>query len=208
MKNKKVRFAVKVDELGREKLYLKRLVELLKEEYSFMDEINRLFCNKSIRKAKTGDVIIFGGSKKYDYELVSKEEFFKEYKKFPLLALQQQFAQVKKALKRFAASRYYYEVDFNFDNLCCNSSYYEVDVNDLFADEYYVVLPDKKKKAKKTKKRRNATHLEEVTVGWNHVQVGWDTYRIYENDHGDEIVSIEGDVFEIKRDSAGNGILV
>lgn len=193
------KFAILVDERGKEKLYLKKLISLLREDYGFLKEECRITREKIITKAKTGDLIVFGTHKKFDYTTVSNREFREDYSSLDVYALQEEFAKVKQQLKKYIRDRKGYVIDRCFDD---NVVYYEESPFDFFV----VDIPKKVKKPKRIKKSKDL-QLEEVRVHHNYVQVGWDNFTIYEDAHGDEFVEIDGNVYWVERNNMGKGWL-
>lgn len=189
------KFAILVDERGKEKLYLKKLISLLQQDYSFLKEECRLTREKSITRAKLGDIIVFGTHKKFDYTTVTLKEFEDDFGNIDTYGLQNEFAAVRKQLKRYIRDRKGYTVDRFFEN---DVVYYDYDL-------YVYDLP-KVKKPRKVKKSKNL-QLEEVRVFHNYVQVGWDNFDIYVDAHGDEFVEVDGTVYWVERNNRGEGWL-
>jgi len=194
------KFAILVDERGKEKLYLKKLISLLREDYSFLKEERCITRDKSIGKAKLSDVIIFGTHKKFDYTTVSRSEFEEDYSSLDVYGLQSEFAEVKRMIKKYIRDRKGYVLDrcFTKKSVC-----YE----DYYNDDYLIVVDVPKKKKTKTIKKPRNLQLEEVRVHHNYVQVGWDNFTIYEDAHGEEFVEVDGNVYFIERNNLGEGWL-
>ena len=204
---KKYKFAILIDERGSDKLYLKRLITMLKEDFSFLKEECRLTREKSITKGKLGDIIVFGTHPKFDFTTVSKTEFEEEYDHLEVFGLQQEFSKVKLQLKKYVSNRHNYTVDCE---LTKHAYIYEDDY-----DEDFVVVR-KTRKVKPVKKvvvkvkssaRKAQTVLDEVRVHHEYVQVGWDNYTIYLDAHGDEFIVVDGNVYFVERNSSGKGWL-
>jgi 4-alpha-glucanotransferase len=100
IKNKKYKFAIFVDEHGRERLHLKKLISLLEDQYPFLKQAGRCNRERPITKARVKDVIVFGSSKRSDYAVISAEDYdeLTEERRFKLVNLQAEFKKVKKLL--------------------------------------------------------------------------------------------------------------
>jgi len=227
VKTKKYKFAIFVDEHGKERLHLKKLIELLENEYPFLKQQGR-YCRKGLlSKVSVKDIIVFGANKRSDFTVMSAAEYdeLTEDRRFPLVNLQGQFKKVKKLLAHYAEgnypSKFYYDHHY-----CCNRSSDDIfvvedcsssrtRVRNWWDDLVIIEDPPRRKKQSNIKierpvsaeKRKKATGLTEVNVRHNHVQVGWDIYDIDENLNGDEYVKIKGSTYWIDRDSFGKGIL-
>lgn len=206
---KKTKFAILIDEAGSEKLYLNRLVTLLREDYSFLKEECRLTREKQISKAKLGDIVVFGTHPRFDFTTISKGEFEEEYDHLDVFGLQAEFSKVKQQIKKYIRNRHNYKVD------CDLSDFAYVYEDDDDYDENFVVVrktrkvkPVKKVVVKVQKSKRKAqTVLDEVRVHYKYVQVGWDNYTIYFDAHDDEFIVVDGNVYFIERNSSGKGWL-
>lgn len=190
----KKKFAIYIDEPGREKLYLKKLIELIKNDYSFLKEKGRLLREKTISKAKIGDFIIFGEKGKvYDYTTVSEDTFDEYFSNYSVLSLREDFSKVKKTIGKY--------VQQNYDD---TGVYLVIDDNTtLVVDD--IIYKDKP--TRKKNKKRNSLRLDEVRVFHEYVQVGWDNYDIYLDAHDNEFVVIDGNVYYVDRNSSDKAVL-
>jgi len=202
VKNKKYKFAIYIDEHGRERLHLKKLISLLEDEYPFLKQKGCLGRNKSILKAKAKEIIVFGSSKRNDFSVVDAETYdaLTEDRRFPIVNLQGDFKKVKKYLKRYAEN--------NYSNKFTSCYCYKYDV----VDEDYFCTPTTYSVVVETppvkKKRKAALGLDKVSVHHNFVKVGWDLFDIYVTKFKEEYVKVDGNIYWIERDSYGNGKLV
>lgn len=222
-KKKKYKFAIFVDEHGRERLHLKKLIELLEDKYPYLKQAGRCNRERLISNAKVKDVIVFGAAKRSDFAVVSAADYddLTDDRRFTLVNLQGNFKKVKKLLARYAEANYPGKFEKE-DYYCCNrnSSFFFLEEEQQPSSNWWddvVVLDVPKPKKRRSnitverpisnKKRKNATHLEEVSVHHNFVKVGFDVFDIDETIRGDEFVKIDGSTYFIDRDSFGNGIL-
>lgn len=201
---KKYKFAILIDEPGKEKLYLKRLITLLREDYPFLKEECRITREKQINKAKLGDLVVFGTHSRFDFTTISKSEFEEEYDHLDVYGLQQEFSKVKQQLKKYIRSRHNYTVDCDLTKYA-----YVYEEEEDCSDNIIVVKTRKQKPVKKVKKstRVKTLVLDDVRVFHEYVQVGWDNFDIYLDAHGDEFIVVDGNVYFIERNSMGKGWL-
>ena len=206
-KTKTQKFAILVDEYGRHKPSLDNLVMILEEDYPFLKQANRVITKKRLSAAKKGDYIIFGFSKKYDFRVVSEEQWdeFSVHRRTPVVKLDKDWDEMMDLLDEYVEANYYPEEE---KHLCCKSTIYVYD--DVDYDNIFVVQQEKKKKP--SSKRRGLyinknDKLEEAQVYHTFVKVGWDVFDIWLNGDGEEYVKIDGNVYWIDRDSNGNGKL-
>ena len=211
-KTKKYKFAVEVDEYGRKKEALSEFIDVLSEEYPFIKEANRVITKKRVVNAKKGDIIIFGFSKKYDFRVVTDEQWeeFSVSRRTPLVELSEDWEEMMDLLAEYAAANYpneFEEEDRRY--YCCKNEVVIVDDYDF--DDVYVIQQQPKKKNKFTTKRKtykkNNLKLDEVSVHHTHVKVGWDVFDIWLNGDGEEYVKVDGNIYWIDRDSNGKGRL-
>lgn len=203
VKKKKYKFAVLVDEYGKDKKYLNRLVKLLKKEFPFLKQASCCVTTKRIHKAKKGDVIIFGLRSSYDFRVVSGDYWndLRYNRHFKFAKLRRDWSKVKRFLDIYAEENYpeeYYD-----DGYYC---YVAKPVTSSYKG-LRVVLSSPKKKAvrvvTKKKKSKGSLELEEVAVHHNFVRVGYDVFDIYENRQGEEYVKIDGNTYWVDRDPYG-----
>lgn len=203
---KKHKFAVQVDEFGRNKRKLNKLLDLLEDKYPYLKQAPRYVTTKRVAAAKKGDFIIFGFAKKYDFRVLTEiqaEEYFVG-RRTPKLKLSKHWREVKELLYDYATANHPDEFEDNY-KYCKNTLFFVDDF--CSSDLYYTQQKPRKSTAKKrrTTKRRNNLHLEEVNVYHNFVKVGWDVYDIWLNENEEEYVKVDGNIYWIDRDSNGNG---
>ena len=195
---KRNKFVVIIDERGNEKLYLRRLLKLIKKDYG-LTEKNAFFRYKSANNAKKGDVLVFGLSKSHDFSLISSDDFDEISSVYPVYLLTQELGQIKKELKRYYDLNYERieedEEELSFEDFI----YIDEDDFEEEDDDLFIIFEEKPKKKKQPKK-----YLDTVKVYGNHVQVGFDNFKI-KNVYGKEYVRIDGNLYRVIRDSAGNG---
>ena len=217
-KKKKHKFAILVDEVGRKKQSVSDLLDILSEEYPFLKQANRVVTTKRVAAAKKGDVIIFGFSNKYDYRLITEEDWeeYSIHRRTPLVELSNEWEEVEELLEQYAASNYSkeFEIDYDRDDnyRYCRSKKNTYDLEDLLLDDIYYVQQQPKKrktytKTRKTYKKKNNLKLEEVSVHHNFVKVGWDVFDIFLNNQNEEYVKVDGNTYWIDRDSSGGAKL-
>ena len=226
-KTKKYKFAINVDEYGRKKESLLDLLVLLKEEYPYLTQANRVAAKKRVLNAKKGELIIFGFSKKYDFRVINEEEWeeLSTSRRTPVVDLLDEWEEVQDLLQEYAAANYPDEADYYYDdyyyrnkkksrkpNYCRNNEiiiYDDIDFDEIFIEQ------QPRKKYKATTKRRNTytnrkknnLALEEVSVHHTHVKVGWDVFDIMLDNRDEEYIKVDGNIYWIDRDSNGNGKL-
>lgn len=200
IKKKKNKFAIVVDEQGRNKNYLRKLINLLDDKYDFLKQQSALLRDKAITKAKYGDVIVFGSSSNSDFTVMDPIDFEEIEEGFRTVDLLEEFSVVKKLLAKYAKANYPHK--FEAEEYYCfaaaprRSSY----------DNLVVIEIESPKRTTRRNTSSNLT-LNEVFVYTNYVQVGWDTYRIRKNSCGDQYVKINGKTYWVDRDVYGNGKL-
>jgi hypothetical protein len=203
-------FAIRIDEPGKERLYLKRFVSSLENDYYFLKEEPRFSRLKKTGKGKYGDFIVFGISKHFDFTTVDKKEFAAEYGHFDVYSLMDEKKNITRLLKRYIRNS---DRRYKYDGLKFPKKYKVV--NDVFFDlNYLCEKPKKKKKKKKVKtyyvpqcceKKYNTkkSNLKEVEIYCEYVRIGWKNYTIYEDAHGDEFIIRKGNLYWVNRDSYG-----
>lgn len=211
IKTKKYKFAINVDEYGRRKETLSELLDLLTEEYPFLKQANRMVTKKRALNAKVGEVIIFGFSKKYDYRVVTEEEYdeLSIHRNTPLVNLVEDWEEVEELLQQYAVANYPNDFDSDDDYYCCAKKkvYY---IEDVCFDDIYVVQQPKKKSTttrRKTYTKKSNLKLDDVSVHHTHVKVGWDVFDILLDRNDEEFIKVDGNIYWIDRDSNGNGKL-
>jgi hypothetical protein len=185
----KYKFAVIVDEQGRRKPKLNEFIDLLKEDYPRLQE-SRRYGAKRIGAARKGDVIIFGISSKYDYRLMSKEEFeeYSDEHHVSTLYLSEDFELVEESLELYV--RKLRKKKNNKKDDCCNVYVYIDDDCSLYYEE---------------QQEQEELYLDKMQVFHNFVKVGYDVYDIYLDESDNEFVKIDGRKYWIDRDYYGNG---
>ena len=226
-KTKKYKFAINVDEYGgRKKESVLDLLDLLKEEYSYLTQANRVIAKKRVLNAKKGELIIFGFSKKYDFRVVNEEEWeeLSVSRRTPVVDLLDEWEEVQDLLQEYAVANYPNEADDDYyddyrynkkrkPNYCRNNEIIIYD--DIDFDEIFIQQQPRKKYKTTTKRRNTYTNrnkknnlgLEEVSVHHTHVKVGWDVFDIMLDNRDEEYVKVDGNIYWIDRDSSGNGKL-
>lgn len=207
-KTKKAKFAIYVDELGRDKLYLKKIVSMLNEEYSFLKEERKLSRSKSISKARAGDIVVFGSSKYFDYTTVSKGEFESDsdFDEIEIFSLTKEFTTVKRRLQKYVGKNHYYELDDSIDTGC----FFIFEDRDYCYDDVDILIVPPKKKKVTTRKKKSSSELvlDKVQVFHDYVQVGWDNFDIMVDLRtGKEFVKVDGRKYNVERDMWGKGRL-
>jgi len=206
-KSKKQKFAILVDEYGRHKPALDSLQVILEEEMPFLKQANRVVTKKRLSAAKKGDYIIFGFSKKYDFRVVSEDQWeeFSIHRRTPVVKLDEDWDEAMDLLDEYVEANYYPEEE---RELCCKATY--VIHNDVDYDNIFVVKQQPKKRSSSSSRKIYVSkddNLEEAQVYHTFVKVGWDVFDIWLNADGEEYVKIDGNVYWIDRDSNGNGKL-
>lgn len=213
VQNKKYKFAVIVDEFGAKKKYLIKFLDLLEEEYPYLKEAARVVTTKRVSRAKRGEIIVFGFSRKYDYRLVTEDQWeeLSVSRRTPVVELYDEWNDAVDLLEEYAEENYPDE----FDDDCRSSKHkiYYVDDNDI--DDILVVRSSSSKKnnyrrQKSSRKKQGGSsslNLSEIDVHHNHVRVGWDIYDIYLDKDDEEFVKIDGNTYYIDRDRKGKGKL-
>lgn len=200
---KKQKFAILVDEYGRNKPTLNALMDVLEEDYPELKQASRVVTKKRLSAAKKGDYIIFGFSKKYDFRVVSEDQWeeYSVHRRTPVAKLDEEWEEVLDLLDIYVEANYYPEED----RRCCESV---VVYNDVDYDNIFVVRQPKKSSSKRQKIYIDkGNNLEKAKVFHTFVKVGWDVFDIWLNGDGEEYVKIDGNVYWIDRDSNGNGKL-
>ena len=216
---KKRKFAISVDEYGRNKKYLAKLLDLLKEEYPFLKQANRIAAKKRLASARVDDVIAFGFSKKYDFKVITQDEWeeYSVHRRTSLFDLKNDWNDIDEALEEYAEANYPDEYDEDDDcciyaskrkHYCTADELIYVD-DDRKWEDLYVYLPKSKKKQQQRTRKSSSKklQLEDVDVKYNHVRVGWDVFDIWLNKEGEEYVTIDKNTYWIDRDSRGRGKL-
>ena len=213
VKQKKHKFAVRVDEFGRKKSSLSDFLDVLKEEYSFLTQANRIVAQKRAANAKQGDLIIFGFSRKYDYRVVSEEEWeeISIHRNTPEVDLDADWEEVMDLLEHYASSNYpdEFEDDDDYYRYCRKHDDTVYYFDDCCWDDILIVTdtPKKRRSApkRKTVQVSSKLGLEKMDVFHNFVKVGWNVYDIKFNEDDEEYVKINGNIYWIDRDSNGYG---
>lgn len=213
---KKRKFAIIVDEHGKAKLYLKKLIGELENEYSFLKQGGRYARECAIQNAQVGEIIVFGSSKRFDFAVVTAEKFDKlqEERRYKLVNLQKDWKKVRKLLSIYAEANY----PCKFEKHCCETVLLFDDVSSKdkawWEDIIVLDIPRRKRRSSITldrpvtkKKRKPAKYLDTAVVHHNFVKVGFDIFDIDEDRKGNESVKIDGFRYDIIRDSYGQGIL-
>jgi hypothetical protein len=201
-----------VDEFGAKKKHLTKLLNLLKEEYPFLTQANRVCNTKRVAAARKDEVILFGSSNKYDFKVISSKVYEDSFENYPLFFLSEDWTQVKNRLAKFASANYPEQYFIDDRPYCCVPDIVYVD-NDRDWEDIFVVTSTSSRKKKVAPVRRTKVvsssklQADKISVFHNFVKVGWDVYDIYLNEDDEEYVKIDGNVYWIDRDSRGKGKL-
>lgn len=200
---KKGKFAVSIDERSFQKLYLEKLIDIIEDKYDFLKENNNAFARR-IERAKFRDVIVFGSSRKYDYTVMSYNEFIQSSSNnVTLFNLSQSFNKVLERLENYADKNYYQ--DDEEESYCVKERVRYFDF--ASAEPMAVIVTKKVKPVVIVPKKKKELELQEVAVYGNHVRIGYDAFKIRKS-FGEEYVVVDGNTYFIERDSYGNGKLV
>jgi hypothetical protein len=211
---KKRKLAINVDEYGRNKKYLSRLLDLLSDEYPVLKQANRFASTKRVAAAKKGDVIVFGFSKAFDFKVITEDQYeeYSVHRRTPEFDLSSDWYEIVEAIEEYAVANY--PDEFEEENNCtCHKYCRTSDVlyvdNDRDWEDLFVAVPSKRKvkQQRPVRKNKKALGLEDVEVKHNYVRVGWDVFDIWFNSDDEEYVTVDNNVYWVDRDSSGRGKL-
>ena len=217
-KKKKQKFAILVDEYGRNKPQLRELINLLKDDYPFLKQAANVVTRKRITTAKKGDYIVFGSSNKYDFRVMNGDHFeeWAENRRLNEAELYEDWDDVLDLLQQYAEANYsdqFEEEDEYYYRPYGRRKQQSIYIEDFNPNDIYYVhvnIPKTHKspaKKQKTSNKINTSVLDKASVHHYFVKVGYDTYSIQLNDQDDEFVKIDGNIYWIDRDSNGYGKL-
>ena len=212
---KKGKFAIEINEQGRSAYYVRKLKYFLKEKYPFLKEECSLLREKSLKAAKPGDFIVFGIGKKYDYTVMSVESYLEEPAfgdKSLIIDLEAGFKLVKKTIRRYVQKNYPWELPTK--KKCCSQQ--QVHAVLSTTKRPVAVRPVRIETVRQPvryvrSKPRPRLADWDVTVNNTYVLLTngcrYETRKITRCGNR-ETVSIDGNRYTVRRDYAGQGILV
>ena len=155
-KKKKYKFGVVIDEFGKNKRYLNKLINRLEEDYDFLKQANRCQSKKRLATAKKGEIIAFGFSKKFDFQIVTADRWEDMVidRRTPEVELHEDWKEVKELLQQCAEANYPEEVDLPYYYCKAVDTTITFFEEDDYRDNIYVYRAPVVKK-KKTKKRKS-----------------------------------------------------
>ena len=180
--SKKKGFNIVVTEEGNQKYYLKALEKELKK-YPFLKQQGFFTRRNSLSSASYLDVVVFGGSNKFDYTVTNMiEEVPVNNKSFDLIS---EFSKIRERLAEYVEKNYPQKV---------NNKKFDIEINIEFTKE---------KPAVKSKSKYEVYRIHDTFV-----KIGYKTYDIYVDTlTGDEYIKLNGQKIFILEDKCGDKYL-